>query len=79
MDTYFDTNCNCVACGKCVEVCPRDEIMLFEWYNPYSEKTETYVDTVCDYVGCHHCDGFWDNNTPCLQVCEMNAIKITRW
>lgn len=79
MDTYFHTNHKCISCGKCVKACPRGEIVLTEWYHPYFEETITSVETVCDYVSCHHCDGFWDNNTPCIQVCEANAIELSRW
>ena len=80
MDTYFNTNHKCIACGKCVEACPRGFLAL-ETFESYIFEGEefTVVATLCDYVPCHHCNGFWDNNTPCMQVCESNAIEISRW
>ena len=39
-----------------------------------------YVSQRYDYVPCHHCDGFWEDKTPCQQACPVDdCIEITRW
>lgn len=81
MDTYHDIDLmKCTECKECIEACP--------------EKFLTYEQTGCDfdgnplppmighayeYVPCHHCEGFWENQTPCQKACKQEAITITRW
>ena len=80
MDTYFNVDSfECTDCGKCIQVCPRNFIYRAEYCDEDFDETFIFYEGVHDNPQCHHCDGFWENKTPCQEVCEANAIKITRW
>lgn len=73
MDTYFNTNFNCVKCGRCVIACQEK-----------GEKFLVGVRDACpydgsDYVPCHHCTNRFTKPAPCEEVCYYDAIEITRW
>ncbi len=73
MDTYFNTNLNCVKCGRCVVDCKeRGEGFLSGIRDncPYESW---------DYVPCHHCTSRFSEPAPCKEVCYYDAIEITRW
>ena len=83
MDTYFSTNGKCIVCGDCIDACE------FEGLNFLTlsiggcgfdgEPLPPMVSGACEYVPCHRCEGFWQNDTPCIRVCENDAIRISRW
>lgn len=81
MDTYFSIDSLvCTDCGKCIKACPDNLICRDECYDEELNETFVFYDLFDDYyVPCHHCDGFWEDNTPCQQVCEVDAIKLSRW
>ena len=72
MDTYWNTNCNCIKCARCVKACQE------QGKNFLSGRRDGYISGTSDYVPCHHCgdDGF--GNKPCQKVCHYNAIEIER-
>lgn len=75
MDTQFHCHSDlCVACGKCVRACPQHIIHL----DGALAYGLTYANVWVDYVPCHHCDGFWDKDTPCIRACPNHAIFHTR-
>jgi|SaaInlStandDraft_3_1057020.scaffolds.fasta_scaffold290785_2 NAD-dependent dihydropyrimidine dehydrogenase PreA subunit len=51
---------NCIACGKCVEICPR-KILYIDMQN-----------NTCKVTDENKCDKF----RGCEMVCPSNAIKI---
>ena len=81
MDTYFNIDsCLCIDCGKCIEACPDNLIVRNEFKDDEFDETFVFYDLYDDYyVPCHHCDGFRTNSTACQKVCEVDAIKISRW
>lgn len=84
MDTYFNVDMlKCNDCGKCVDACPQDFIVREEYYDKAFDncigEITAYYTGACEYVPCHHCTGFWERNTPCLEVCEYGAISLSRW
>lgn len=87
MDTYFRTNEKCIVCGKCVEACHKDgegllylnEGGLYEWDDGEIMEIDPYIETRCDYIPCHHCTEKFTKPAPCKEVCEQDAITITRW
>lgn len=73
MDTYFNTNCNCIQCGRCVKACAeKGKNFLYGHRDDCPHKSS-------DYVPCHHCTGRFSEPAPCEEVCYYNAIEITRW
>lgn len=83
MDTYFHTNFNCVICGDCIDACEIDGqnflTLSIGGCGFDGEPLPPSIAGAYDYVPCHHCDGFWDDHTPCQQVCKNDAIEISRW
>ena len=80
LDTYWHTDFHCTKCGACIEACNlkgKQWLTIFQTTD-YDGYEEVYIGGMCDYVPCHHCDGFWENKTPCQKVCKNNAIKISR-
>lgn len=74
MDTYFDTNFNCVKCGRCVRACAEEGQQFLEGGRDVGPETYSF-----DYVPCHHCPGVWKGEAPCQKVCYYDAIEIERW
>ena len=73
MDTYFNTNCNCVACGRCVKACREEgEDFLVGHRDDCPHESS-------DYVPCHHCTDRFSRPAPCQEACHYNAIEIERW
>lgn len=64
----------CVACGKCVAICPKNVIELVPYENQFmvacssSEKGKD-VKAVCS-TGCIGC-------SMCVRVCESDAVHVT--
>lgn len=83
MDTYFSTNSNCVTCGDCIDACEIDGknflTLATGGCDFDGEPLPPMVVGAYEYVPCHHCDGFWENKTPCQLVCKNNAIELSRW
>lgn len=76
MDTYFNTNWNCVKCGRCSKACQEHG----EGYLKGRRDTRPDCNTCSlDYVPCHHCEGVWRGQAPCQKACHYNAIEIERW
>ena len=78
MDTYFSTNYKCEKCGLCAEECHKNGE---QWLTAFVTDDDEicYIDGISDYVPCHHCDGFWEDKTPCQKVCPNGAIELERW
>ena len=78
MDTYWHTDFHCTKCGACIEACNlkgKQWLTIFQTTD-YDGYEEVYIGGMCDYVPCHHCDGFWENKTPCQKVCK-NCLLYT--
>lgn len=74
MDTYWNTNCNCIKCGRCVKACrEKGEDFLRGGRDVGPNHYHT------DYVPCHHCTDRFDKPAPCKEVCYYDAIEIERW
>ena len=73
MDTYFNTNGNCVRCGRCVKAC-NEEGEDFLYGGRDKSPRGKY-----EYVPCHHCNDRFSKPAPCQEVCYYDAIKIERW
>ena len=72
MDTYIELEIrNCKGCGKCVEVCPTNELYLTDWDG---NGTIVVATNDLEYHNCHHCE-----EEPCKQVCDMDVIDWERW
>lgn len=48
-------------------------------YTDFDGEEVKFITEVCDYTPCHHCDGFWEDNTPCQRACPNGAIELSRW
>lgn len=87
MDTYIEINEKCIVCEKCIEACYKDgegllrlnEGGLYRWDDDEVMEIDPYIETKCDYIPCHHCTDRFSKPAPCQEVCEQNAITITRW
>lgn len=93
MDTYWKNSNSewkgdklifheCIRCGECIKVCPENFLYMEEYDCNLDGEVEhmKYVSQRYDYVPCHHCDGFWEDKTPCQQACPVDGcIEITRW
>ena len=81
MDTYFSIDgFKCEECLKCVEVCPQNFLVYEQSGCDFDgEPLPPMIHKTRDYTPCHHCDGFWENKTLCQEVCENDAIEISRW
>lgn len=72
MDTYFYVGFSCVQWGRCVKACRENSQDFLTGVRDDCPHQST------DYVPCHHCEGFWNNKTPCQEVCHYNTIEIER-
>lgn len=80
IDTYFSVDSTkCTDCFMCVPTCPHDFIERTEWFHPIFKETIVSYGGVCDYTPCHHCNGFWEDKTPCQEICPNDAIELSRW
>ena len=83
MDTYLTINHKCILCCDCIDACELDGenyLTLGIGGNDMDgNPLPPMIMGAYDYTPCHHCDGFWEDKTPCLQVCEQNAISIRRF
>ena len=83
MDTYFSTTHKCIVCGDCIDACELDGknfLTLFVGGCGFDgEPLPPMIDGACEYVPCHHCEGFRENMTPCQITCSHDAIRISRW
>lgn len=78
MDTYFNTNHKCETCGKCVTACPKNFITMGK-FTDFDGEVVKFIEKVCEYTPCHHCDGFWTDDAPCQRACPNGAIELSRW
>lgn len=76
MDTYWNTNFNCVKCGRCVKACHEDGE---KYLTGKRDIPPDYYNSNIDYCPCHHCEGVWEGNAPCQRVCYYGAIEVERW
>lgn len=76
MDTYFNTNFNCIKCARCVKACHEEGRGYLTGKRDISPN---HYNSNSDYCPCHHCDEGDFNNKPCQLVCHYNAIEIERW
>lgn len=83
MDTYIYTNQNCIVCGDCIDTCELDGqnylTLSVGGCDFEGNPLPPMITGSSDYVPCHHCDGFWENQTPCQLTCKHDAIKIERF
>lgn len=71
MDTYCFINYTCNKCGKCVEACPLDWLIISQF--KLNDKIKRVVRGVDEEPPCDVCPG-----QPCLTVCKQKAIEIER-
>lgn len=74
MDTYFNTNSNCVQCGRCVIACNEQTEYKFLGGHRDDCPHERH-----DNPPCHLCTDRFSKTPPCQKSCYYDAIKITRW
>ena len=83
MDSYFSTNSNCIVCGDCIDACELDGQNFLTLHiggcDFDGNELPPMIGGAHEYVPCHHCQGFWKNQTPCKIACKNNAIEISRW
>lgn len=69
MDTYFTINYKCIKCGRCVEACELDWLMISQFI--LRNETKRIIRGIDNEPPCDMCPG-----QPCLEVCKQGAIEI---
>lgn len=71
MDTYHFIDYTCNKCGRCVEACPMNWLIIsqFKFYG----EIKRMVMGIDEEPPCDICPG-----KPCLEVCKKQAITIER-
>ena len=69
MDTYFTVDYKCIKCGRCVEACELNWLIISQFM--LHGETKRIIRGIDNEPPCDMCQ-----EKPCIEVCRKQAITI---